>query len=298
MTDLERFFLGLVEAGALTVDKQGVVVNTITKHRIGSFNKQKGWVVVAQVDATGKLQYILLHRLVWLVYNGPVPDKARVVPKDKNFLNAALDNLELSSKAIRDQIKAEARAVVKKPFFTKLLKPVRVFVRVPRPKKPKPIPVKKDKSERDNVTLNLEHVVRIRKEYRAGVDTKILADRYHVGLNTIRMAADGSTWSECTEPVVTRAQRLAISEKLRDAKKIERKKDVFEKRLQAARVVVAKQVARARIRSVCAYKNDLPKPKTSTQNKIPQEVKPNIVETQPPKEVKIYRGRLAMLNNW
>lgn len=298
MTDLERFFLGLIEAGKLTVSKQGVVINTITKHQIGSFNKQKGWVVVAQVDATGKLQYILLHRLVWLAYNGPVPESARVVPKDKNFLNAALDNLKLSSKAIRDKIKAEARAKVKKVLFTKPVKPVRVFIRVPRPKKPKPIPVKKDKSERGNVTLNLEHVVQIRKDYRAGVDTRILAERYRVGLNTIRMAADGSTWPECTEPVVTREQRLMVSKRLRDAKNIEKKKDVSEKRLQAARAVVAKQVARARTRSAVVYKNDLPKPKIVIRKEIPQEVKPKTVETQPPKKEKLYRGRLSMLNNW
>ena len=299
MTELESFFLGLVKAGKLTVDKQGVVINTKTKNQIGCFNKKKKWIVVAQTDATGRLQYILLHRLVWLIHNGPVPDKALVVPKDGNFLNASLDNLKLSSKDIRDQIKAELKEQAKKFLFTKSVKPERVFIRVPRPKKIKPLPVKKDKSERSNVTLNRDQVTQIRREYGSGVNTKTLAIRYGVGLNTIRMAADGTTWSDCEEPTVTATQRRVVVEKLRAEKKAVDKKAAQEKRMSEARKLVAGRVMRAKERSatMCEY---VPVEKKSRVQKtvVPKVNVKNTGRPETKAEPKVYRGRLSMLNNW
>lgn len=90
----EKFFLKLVEDGYLTVKRNGTVYNTKTNRFIGS-KTNKGYVAIGVKDSNGKVRHILVHRLVWLIFNGSIPKAIEVNHIDGIKSNNKLSNLEL-----------------------------------------------------------------------------------------------------------------------------------------------------------------------------------------------------------
>jgi hypothetical protein len=274
MTKAEQFYLSLIETGKLTVDKQGTVINTKTGNHLGSLNRKKGWLVVAQADANKKTVYILLHRLMWLVFNGPIPVNTSVVPKDGLFQNTQLDNLRLKTLSESRITNSVERSKVKLP------KPEKV-VRVRKPKlvKIKPPKVIKTRQEvRDGFSatkLTLDAVAQLRKDYKEGCSLLNLAAIYKVSKTTALAALTGKTWNDCPEPPAVTRKPV--------------KKDKSEQRAP-------------RIRKAAAAATK--PPKTVTTEKHPtmcKEIRQKPVAAPPPvapkekPKPKVYPGRLAFL---
>lgn len=93
----DAFYLSLVEEGKLKVTRSGKAYSLKTgkqlgKQRIGY--RKLSWMC----DKTKKIVQIQLHRLVWLVYNGPIADdKIQINHKDGIKSNCKLSNLELTT---------------------------------------------------------------------------------------------------------------------------------------------------------------------------------------------------------
>ena len=94
----EDFFLRLLENGTLVLFKSGKVLNTTTNRYIGYLNS-KGYVALGIKNNFGKVQHILVHRLLWLYCIGPIPDGIFINHKDGSKTNNKLSNLELVTNA-------------------------------------------------------------------------------------------------------------------------------------------------------------------------------------------------------
>lgn len=93
----DKFFLRLVETGRLSVTKSGVITNTKTGNVLGKNNPKTGYVRISfQHPKTKKIYCMLAHRLVWIVFNGLIPDpEVEVNHKNGNKRCNRLSNLEL-----------------------------------------------------------------------------------------------------------------------------------------------------------------------------------------------------------
>jgi len=206
MTKAEQFYLSLIETGKLTVDKQGTVINTKTGNRLGSYNRKKNWLVVAQLIAPNTPVHILMHRLVWLAFNGPVPDGMFIVPKDKDFKNVQLDNLSMiKTKDHRDNAVMERAAL--RPPKVKVVRVRKVKpVKVKRIKPPKVARTRQEVRDGFSATkLTLDAVAQLRRDYKEGRSLLALAATYKVSKTTALAALTGKTWNDCPEPpAVTR----------------------------------------------------------------------------------------------
>lgn len=92
----EKFFVDLVKAGALRVSLKGVVVNTLTGNTIGHLSGGY-WRVSFQNPTTVVIYKMLVHRLMWLVYRGPIPQGFVVNHKDGDSTRNRLSNFELTT---------------------------------------------------------------------------------------------------------------------------------------------------------------------------------------------------------
>ena len=92
------WFLSKVKDGTLTVNKNGTIFNNKTKRYIGA-PSSNGYLKISltkeKVNGKWIIAHMQVHRLVWLVYNGLIPQGIEVNHCDANKLNPALDNLEL-----------------------------------------------------------------------------------------------------------------------------------------------------------------------------------------------------------
>ena len=93
----ERFFLLLIKLGYLRVTKSGRVFNLVTEREIaasapeGKYKNPKGTTIWK----------IMVHRLVWIAFKGPVTDETLVVNhKDHDKHNCRLSNLELVTEKV------------------------------------------------------------------------------------------------------------------------------------------------------------------------------------------------------
>jgi len=78
-----------IEKSMATLFKKGIVPHN-TKHDGYTRITKDGYIEVR----VAKGKFMAVHRLVWEECNGPIPNGMIVVFKDKNPLNAAIENLE------------------------------------------------------------------------------------------------------------------------------------------------------------------------------------------------------------
>ena len=89
--ETEQFYLNKENKKEITVLKEGKILNKNGKE-IGHL-KNDGYCKVSLRD-NKKERVILIHRLVYLVHKGNIPDNYIVHHKDGNKLNNNIDNLE------------------------------------------------------------------------------------------------------------------------------------------------------------------------------------------------------------
>lgn len=91
----DTYFLKLVHKGILHVSKKGTVTNTLTGTVFGQ-NKNFDYQRVSYYDRkTKRIRKCKIHRLMLLVFNGPIPDGFEPNHKDGIKHNNKLSNLEL-----------------------------------------------------------------------------------------------------------------------------------------------------------------------------------------------------------
>lgn len=92
----ERFFLQLIAEGKLQVTLEGKAFNLITKQEIGTSSKTNVYLGLCWKDPTTKRRYqILLHRLIWTYFKGPINPTLQINHKDGNKSNNHIKNLEI-----------------------------------------------------------------------------------------------------------------------------------------------------------------------------------------------------------
>lgn len=93
----EAWMLEQVSSGRLSVSRSGEVLNNRTGRRIGAVGGKYPKITLFKEMVQGRRSVVnmLIHRLVWLVYKGAIPDGMQINHKDGNKLNPSLDNLEL-----------------------------------------------------------------------------------------------------------------------------------------------------------------------------------------------------------
>ena len=89
----EAFFVSLVRCGVLSVGSDGVVRNLKTGRVTGK--KSAARYCSVSMKREGKTLSMLVHRLVFLVHHGEIPDGFEVNHEDGVKTNNAADNLEL-----------------------------------------------------------------------------------------------------------------------------------------------------------------------------------------------------------
>lgn len=89
----ETFFLGLVHSGVLIVKRNGRVYNSITGVRLGKNPKGK-YRAIGMRNQKGRMQRIYIHRLMWLVFKGPIPLGYEINHKNGKKHHNRLSNLE------------------------------------------------------------------------------------------------------------------------------------------------------------------------------------------------------------
>lgn len=96
----DAWFLEQVKIGRISVSRYGKVVNLKTKRKIGALSSNRYLKISLFYKRDGGnviVRNIQLHRLVWVVYRGPIPDGMILNHKDCNKLNPRISNLELST---------------------------------------------------------------------------------------------------------------------------------------------------------------------------------------------------------
>ena len=81
------------------ITKSGKVYNKDKRRLKAGPNGRAGYSQVSIIFADGTRVSKTVHRLVWLAWNGPIPDGLVINHKDENKTNNNLDNLELMTRA-------------------------------------------------------------------------------------------------------------------------------------------------------------------------------------------------------
>lgn len=104
MNKIERLFLNLVKRGMLQVFKNGLIINTKTGNHIGQ--KKNGKYQRIGFKIKGKSVGMYVHRLIWIVFKGPIPHSKEINHKSGVKHENAIRNLECvtASKNIRHAI--------------------------------------------------------------------------------------------------------------------------------------------------------------------------------------------------
>ncbi len=140
----EKFFLSKVEDKTLTVKKDGTVFNNKTGRYVGATGSG-GYpkYSMAENGRNSITHHIQIHRLVWIVFNGDIPEDKIINHLDGNKENPKLENLEcctlsenmihasknnlLKSQkgALNNQVKIDENVVeyCRKRFHNSLMKP-------------------------------------------------------------------------------------------------------------------------------------------------------------------------------
>lgn len=95
----EEHAMPLVSGGVLKVEDTGIVFRWKGgRWKRNDYQRRSGyWVVTFR--AMGRMLYVRVHRLVWRVFRGEIPDGLTINHKDGNKSNNALENLELATES-------------------------------------------------------------------------------------------------------------------------------------------------------------------------------------------------------
>lgn len=99
----ERMFLKLVEEGLLKVTKAGIVTKVTTGKIYGDKKYRRYKFVIHRCPIRKKNIKFRIHRLVWLVFKGSIPDGYEPNHKNGNKGDNRLSNLELVTKKENQQ---------------------------------------------------------------------------------------------------------------------------------------------------------------------------------------------------
>ncbi len=92
--DNDRFFTKLVKEGYLTISDSGVVKNNYTGRLIGAVGSGQYKKISVRDPSINKNRHIQVHRLVYLIYYGPIEQDIQINHIDANKLNNHISNLE------------------------------------------------------------------------------------------------------------------------------------------------------------------------------------------------------------
>lgn len=98
VTKAEKYFINKVEDGTLLLNEEGMVFNSKTNRYIGATGSGR-YPKISMKDTKNKTIYhVQIHRLIWLVFMGDIPNGYEINHKDLNQENRNLINLELVTK--------------------------------------------------------------------------------------------------------------------------------------------------------------------------------------------------------
>ena len=91
--ETEKIFTNLEKDGSITVTKEGKIFNNKTKREIGKSIQREYYELIWRFN-NKKLRSIKIHRLVYLIHKGGIPDDYVINHIDGNKHNNNIDNLE------------------------------------------------------------------------------------------------------------------------------------------------------------------------------------------------------------
>lgn len=94
MSENEKFFLSIVKSRYIVVSPCGIVFNTFTKRIIGALSSNRYYKISCNDSSVNKIRHIQVHRLVYLVYKGDIPNNMLIHHKDENRCNNRVNNLK------------------------------------------------------------------------------------------------------------------------------------------------------------------------------------------------------------
>lgn len=92
--DNDSWFVGQVRSGRISISREGVVISSATEKEIGATGSGRYPKISLQDPETKQIKSMQIHRLVYLVHVGPIPDGYEVDHKDGDKENRSADNLE------------------------------------------------------------------------------------------------------------------------------------------------------------------------------------------------------------
>lgn len=101
-TEPEKFFIQKYLDGVIDVSENGLVYNTITARYIGAISTGR-YPKISMARGPKDIVHIQIHRLVWLIYRGDIPEGIEINHKDGIKSNPSLDNLELMTPSQNSQ---------------------------------------------------------------------------------------------------------------------------------------------------------------------------------------------------
>lgn len=94
MKEVDQFFLDRVSDGILTVNSDGTIYNNKTKRYVGAMSSRYMKISMMVPHSNPKeIMSMLVHRLVYLVYKGPIEDGFEIDHDDSDRSNNHIDNL-------------------------------------------------------------------------------------------------------------------------------------------------------------------------------------------------------------
>lgn len=92
--DNDWFFTKLVKERYLTISKDGIVKNNVTGRFIGAIGSGQYRKISVRDTSIRKNRHMQIHRLVYLIYVGPIDPDKEINHIDANKLNNHISNLE------------------------------------------------------------------------------------------------------------------------------------------------------------------------------------------------------------
>jgi hypothetical protein len=173
MKDNEKYWLNLYNEGLIKIDfEKGLVYSNLSGnwHLLGKGKKHKRYVQSSAGPSRQERNQILLHRLIWIVANGDIPENIEV-----NHINGIkddnrLENLELVTKS--EQALHSRRILGNKGGSSCA-----------------------EKSGKTNITWDIVHAIRREYKYRI-VTLKQLAKKYGISYESVWDIIKFRVWKE------------------------------------------------------------------------------------------------------